>query len=278
MERPLVSIIIPAYNEGMVIERLLKSIKGQTYKNIEIIVVDDGSSDKTFTLAKKYTDKVYKKLRRSERSATRNFGASKSKGKYLFFLDADMELTSDVVSACIKKAVRFKKVGGIVIPEESIANTFWEKVKAYERSFYNLKGDYNIEAARFFNRSIYDKAGGYDETVTGPEDWLLPETIRKKGYQILRVDNTYIYHHERIKNIFSLAKKKYYYGLKSRKYLSKTNLSPFNEKTIYFLRPAFYKNWKRLVTNPFMSTAMIIMLSVEQIAGITGYVHGYFKK
>src|SRR4030043_637563 len=114
---PLVSIIIPVFNEAPVIERLLQSLKKQTYKPLEIIVVDDGSVDNTIEIARRYADKLFKR-KHAERSIQRNFGASNSKGKYLLILDADMELTPSVITECVVLAENNRKIGAIVIPEE----------------------------------------------------------------------------------------------------------------------------------------------------------------
>lgn len=210
--KPLVSVIIPAYNEEKVIGRLLKSVKKQTWKNIEVIVVDDASTDRTAKIAGRFA-RVYIRAH-AERSIQRNFGAKKAKGDFLLFLDADMELIEDVIRECVEKMERDGKIGGLNIPEESVATNFWERVKAFERTFYNLEGDEVTDAARFFRKSAFVKAGGYDETITGPEDWDLPDTISKKGYKISRI-KAKLYHHERVPNPLSLAKKKYYYALKA---------------------------------------------------------------
>ena len=263
--KPLVSVIIPAYNEEKVIGRLLGSIKNQSHKRIEIVVVDDASTDKTAEIAKKYTDKVFTRLH-AERSIQRNFGASMAKGKYLFFLDADMELSEDVVKECVGLLVNNDKIGAIVVPEESIATNFWEEVKAFERSFYNLEGDEKVDAARFFSKDAFDKVGGYDETITGPEDWDLPDSIGKSGYMIERIKSI-IYHHERINSPFSVARKKYYYALKSHRYLKKQKISTFGPKTVYFLRPIFYREWKRILTHPVLSLGMFLVLSLELVYG-----------
>lgn len=140
----LVSVIVSTKNEESVIENLLKSIRGQTYKYIEIIIVDNNSSDKTKNIAKKYTKSVFNKG--PERSVQRNFGASKAKGQYLFFLDADMILTPNVIDECVNVAQK-PLVGGVIVPEKSVGKGFWGKVKAFERSFY--VEDESIEAARF---------------------------------------------------------------------------------------------------------------------------------
>jgi len=272
---PLVSIIITTKNESAVIKRLLTSLKGQSYKNIEIILIDNNSSDTTTKIAKKFTKKIFNFG--PERSAQRNFGAKIAKGSFLLFLDADMELTGEVVKECVNLISTNEKTAGVIIPEKSIPKNFWEKVKAYERSFYNEKGDEITDAARFFRKSAFKKAGGYDETITGPEDWDLPEAVKKLGYRVSRA-SAVIYHHERISSPFDLAKKKYYYALSSYRYLKKHHISTFSPKTIYFLRPVFYKNWKKLISHPILSLGMFVMLSLQLLGGGLGYLVGRIKK
>jgi glycosyltransferase involved in cell wall biosynthesis len=277
MAYPLVSIIIPAFNEQNVIERLLLSINNQTYKNTETIVIDDNSSDKTLEVAKKYTKKAYKQ-KHAERSVQRNYGASAATGKYLLFLDADMELTPKVVEQCVQVAEKSLNVGCVVIPETPVARSFWEKIKAFERDLYNKFGDEFTDAARFFPKTVFNEVGGYDEKITGPEDWDLPETIKKKGYACIRIDSR-ILHHERVPSLLKLAKKKFYYALKTSVYLEKHGISPFSAKTVYFLRPVFYKQWRELLTHPVLTFWMFLMLSIEGLAGLAGFIWGkYFSK
>ncbi len=72
-------------------------------------------------------------------------------------------------------------------------------------------------------------------------------------------------------------KKKYYYGLSAHKYLKKQNVSALSAQTIYFLRPAFYKKWRVLLSKPFLTLGMVTMLISEMMAGGTGYLIGRFK-
>lgn len=271
----LVSVIITTKNEESVIGRLIKSVKNQSYKYIEIILVDNNSNDQTVEIAKKLGIKVANKG--PERSAQRNFGAKIAKGQYLLFVDADMELSKNVVEECIKVSSINTNLGGVAIPEKSKASNFWGRVKGFERSIYNEKGDPVTDAARFFPRWVFTKAGGYDENLTGPEDWDLPEIIRNLGFSIIRI-NAPIYHYERISNPFDLAKKKFYYAKSSYKYLEKHHISPISPKTIYFLRPIFYKNWQKILFNPKLSIPMFLMLSAELIGGGLGYLVGRVRK
>ncbi len=274
MSKPIVSIIITTKNEALVIERLLKSILNQSYKNIETIVVDNKSSDSTKQIARKYTKHVYDFG--PERSAQRNYGAKAAKGEYVFFLDADMELSKDVVKECVVRMQKNKKLGGVSIPEESMTTTFWEKVKGYERSFYVDDPNEKTDAARFFSRKVFDELGGYDQSITGPEDWDLPERMMKKGYKTEKIDK-FIYHYERVPNPFKLAQKKYYYALTSHRYLKKHNIPVFSQKTIYFLRPTFYRQWKKLLIHPVLTLAMFFMFFVEQFGGGMGFLVGKFR-
>lgn len=273
-KEPLVSVIITTKNEGDVIGRLIQSIKTQTLKNKEIILVDNHSTDETLDIARKMNVKVY--IVGPERSTQRNFGAKVAKGKYLLILDADMELTPKVISECVQLAESDKKIGEIVIPEQSKALNFWGRVKAFERSFYNKEGDELTDAARFFRKDVFFEVGGYDETITGPEDWDLPETIKEKGYKVGRI-TPYIFHYERINSPFSVAYKKFYYAKLSHKYLKKHKIPLVSAKTIYFLRPIFYKNWKELIKHPILTTGLIVMLTLEQIGGALGFLYGKIK-
>ena len=91
MTQPLISIVITSKNEEHNIENCLLSIKEQTYSNIEIILIDNNSNDKTIEIALNFTSKIFNKG--LERSAQRNYGMNEiARGKYVMFLDADMIL------------------------------------------------------------------------------------------------------------------------------------------------------------------------------------------
>lgn len=274
MASPLVSLIITTKGSEDTLSNLLESIKKQTFHNIEIIVVDNRSPDKTKEVAKKFTKLIFDKG--PERSAQRNFGAKKASGEYLLFLDSDMVLTQDVVKKCIEKFKnkRLKtKIGGVVIPEKSFGVGVWVKAKILEREIN--KGESFFESARFFPKDVFWEFKGYDEMITGPEDWDLPQRIRK-SYKIVRA-NSLILHNEKKLSLETLYKKKYYYGLSTHKYLEKHKLPIISATTIYFLRPAFYKRWRKLLANPVISFFMIFMLHVELLGGGLGYLVGRFK-
>ncbi|MBL8014066.1 MAG: glycosyltransferase, partial [Candidatus Omnitrophica bacterium] len=90
MKNPLVSVIIPTYNRSALIGESLKSALGQSYKNIEIIVVDDGSTDNTRDVVAAFAPAVeYIYKPNSGPAATRNVGIAKARGEFVAFLDSD---------------------------------------------------------------------------------------------------------------------------------------------------------------------------------------------
>lgn len=97
---PLISIIIPVYNVEKELKRCINSIIVQTYKNIEIIFVDDGSIDNSYAICCEY-EKKYKNIfvfqKNGGAASARNFGFMKSKGEYITFIDADDFVTSDYI-------------------------------------------------------------------------------------------------------------------------------------------------------------------------------------
>src|SRR3989338_6512598 len=100
----MLSIIIPAHNEENYVAACLQSIKQQPFSEYEIIVVCDSCTDKTLTIAKKYTRKVFE-IKKRNVSAARNYGANKAKGDVLVFLDADSTIAQNLLAE-INKAIK----------------------------------------------------------------------------------------------------------------------------------------------------------------------------
>lgn len=90
MNMPLISVIVPTYNYSNFVEKCINSVLEQTYQKIEVIVVDDGSTDDTLTVLQKFEDRVliYSQENMGV-SAARNAGMQLAKGEYIAFLDAD---------------------------------------------------------------------------------------------------------------------------------------------------------------------------------------------
>ena len=267
-KNPLVSVIVPTKNSANTLGACLRSIRTQTYKNIEIIVIDNNSSDITKSIASEYTRQVFNKG--PERSAQRNFGASKSEGDYLLFIDSDMELSTTVVKESVEKINGFK---ALIIPEESFGENFWAKCKALERSFY-IGVDW-IEAARFFDRKTFQEFKGYDESQTGTEDYDLPQRIKGKyGKKSISRISSFIRHNEgKLSLIYTLKKKFYYVGTANKYLKNKTNSSYFKLQASPFARyKLFLSKPGKIFRNPIVGIGMLTMKTLEFAAGGLGYI------
>lgn len=104
----LVTIIVPVYNNEVYIEECLNNILEQTYSNLQIIVVDDGSKDNTFDLCKNYTDERLLLLKKENggASSARNYGLKYAKGDYIYFADSDDHLNKDAIEILVNTAAK----------------------------------------------------------------------------------------------------------------------------------------------------------------------------
>jgi glycosyltransferase involved in cell wall biosynthesis len=258
-----VGVVVPTRNSARTLAACLASIRTQTYEQLELVVVDNASSDGSDQLAARWADVV---LRGGpERSAQRNRGAAESTGAFLLFVDSDMVLERDVVAACVDVVER--GADAVVIAEQSFGDGFWARCKALERSCY--VGDDSIEAARFFTRGLFEAVTGYDEGLTAAEDWDLHERVRQAGARIDRAD-ALIWHDEGRLRLGPLAAKKFEYGRTFGRYLAKhprlarRHAQPF--------RRAFVRHRRRLAADPMTALGMLVMKMSEGVAGGAGLV------
>lgn len=288
-----VSIIITTRNESRNIGNCLESIKAQTYpaELTEIIVVDNASADDTLAIAARYTDKLFDKG--PERSAQRNFGFGKASGELFMFLDADMILSSTVVERAVEK-MRREGCCALYIPEIVLGKGFFPTVRRFERSFYDGTV---IDCVRIFTREAYLATGGFDETLTGPEDWdfdrlmrdrcrvgvlseydfdrvdayvqTLPETgftSRLTGYENLSRDDTpLLFHNEAAFDLWRYLTKKTYYGGSFEAYIAKWPAGDPDIKrqfgAAYRFFGVFLENgrWRRLLSHPRLAFGMYFL-------------------
>lgn len=255
-----ISVIITTKNEEKNIENCLKSIKEQTYPRdkIEIIVVDNGSTDNTKEIARQYTDKVFNFG--PERSAQRNYGINQSQGEYFLYLDADMILNPEAIRECVERVENNQEIAGFYIPEIIAGNSSWNKVRRFERSFYNATP---IDCVRFVKKEKFLEVGGFDESMTGPEDWDFDKKIRLSG-KVALIKNP-IYHNEAEFNLAKYLNKKAYYAKSFDKYTEKWGRGDADIKKqfgfYYRFIGVFIENgkWKKLIRHPILALGMYFL-------------------
>ena len=268
MTKPLVSIIVTTYNNTTTLDACLTSIANQSYEPIELVVVDNNSTDNTKQIAHGFTDNVFNIG--PERCTQRNFGVSKAHGAYVMIIDSDMELTANVVRACVDQVIAHPELKALVIPEESFGQGFWAQCKHLERSFY--VGTSWMEASRFFDTQTYLGVGGYDERLVSGEDWDLSQRVGDHN-PTGRI-NEYIRHNEGHLRLLRTLKKKYYYAQKFAKYLAVNKNRPaISSQTGILTRYGlFFSRPVKLLKRPDLGLGMLFMKTSEFAFGGFGYL------
>lgn len=184
---PRVSIIVPTYMEEKYIGKTLRSVRKQTYKNYELIVIDSASSDKTVKIAKKYADKVILTKKRGI-ALGRNMGAKAASGIILLFIDADTFLEKNFVERIVNK-FRSKDVVGVcgyIKSYGSLANkiTYWLCSEiAWLSTLLNIPLFYGMCMA--WRKNAFERIGGFDEHLTTGEDIIITRKMARHGKCVL---------------------------------------------------------------------------------------------
>jgi glycosyltransferase involved in cell wall biosynthesis len=186
---PLVSVIIPVYNREKFINASIESVLNQTYKNIELIVIDDGSSDNTINILNGINDsrlRIYSQPNRG-RSVARNFALNLAKGKYIAFLDSDdiylpqkIQLQVDFLEKNKKYSVMYTSATCVGENGESL-NFEYRASKSgwiYNDIAYFLPITVILPTV-MFEKTVYLKVGGFDEFLHRFEDVDLWRKISK---------------------------------------------------------------------------------------------------
>lgn len=201
----LVSVVVPTRDAARTITTCLESVRSQTYLPIELIVIDNWSTDGTFELARPLADLA---LRHGpERSEQRNLGVAEAHGEWLLWLDADMELAADSVERALATGLAAGAVG-VFLPETTVGSGFWTRCRTLERRCYH--GEPRIEAPRLVRTAWLRDAGGF-ASLTGTEDADLRTRLLAAGATLAWAD-TMVVHHEGRLGPLRLARKRFYYG------------------------------------------------------------------
>jgi glycosyltransferase involved in cell wall biosynthesis len=186
IDQTLVSVIIPCYNDGQTIERCIQSIKRQTYSNIEIVVIDDGSNSSTKNALKGLEDQIDVHIEQSNKgqASARNLGIKKSSGELILTLDADDTFQETFVEKAVAVILEDKTIQMVTCHARVIT-------KHSSRIFKPCGGtldDFLFQNAALgnllFRKSTWAHVNGYDEKMTlGWEDWEFNIRLLKSGGQ-----------------------------------------------------------------------------------------------
>lgn len=231
---PKVSIIIPIVKNDPHVEEAIDHINKSTFKDYEIIVVDEGR----------------------ERSYQRNFGIKKAKGEYLLILDSDMMITPELLEECVHLMEVNPKCIALYIPERIVTKGWFGKLRDWERQFYNGS---LVDVVRFVRK---DACPLFDEELHGVEDseW---ERRMPPGQKITTFNH--FDHHDKV-GLIKYLKKKAYYAQSLNAYRRRVP----NDRLLTFKYrcwDVFTENgkWKRLVAAPHMAIGVALLLLARGI-------------
>lgn len=197
---PLISVVVPCFNDSRYIVSCLESVRGQTYENWECIVVDDASTDSSVMEAWRFAKadgrfRVVRHTRNSGLSAARNTGLRLARGEFITFLDSDDFLTEDSIEDRVVHMAPHANdptvagiFGGVTLAPEDADPEDYRKGSKWSRGARDFvtSGDhcpFNVHAV-IVRTSVVEAAEGFDESMPyGAEDWELWYRIMRNGYR-----------------------------------------------------------------------------------------------
>ncbi len=220
-----ISIIIPTYNERLVLEDCILSLGNQSINDFEIIVVDDGSTDGTLSildnLSKTLPDFRYFNQQHLGAGSARNLGASHAKGNVLVFADADMTFNEAFLENLTRPILK-GETKGTFSKDENVSNwqnvwarcwninENWEAKKRHPKNYPDTQPVFRAILTSEFNKVGGYDAGGYTD------DWSLS---KKLGYQAVAVSGATFFHKnpDNLLEVFEhskwVGKRKYKFGI-----------------------------------------------------------------
>ena len=198
----LVSVIMPCYNDGKYIQESIASVKAQTYKNWELIIIDDGSDDEeTINIINSIQDERVTILHTDHLrpAGARNHGIKNAKGKYILPVDSDDTIDETYMEKAVK-ALEANKNLGVVYCEADLFGEQSGKWHLPKYSFDVMLLDNVVFVTAMFYKADWEKVGGFNTNmVAGMEDYDFWLGILSLGREIYQIPETLF--HYRIKPV-----------------------------------------------------------------------------
>lgn len=208
MEKPLISVVIPCYNQGEYLKEAVDSVLSSTYESIEIIIVNDGSTEdveflKTFSAPK--TKVIHQE--NQGLSMARNNGIAVSKGKYILPLDTDDKIHSTYLEKAVNILESDSKIG-IVYSEAEFFGEKRGKWKLNEYKFPNILYKNVIFCSALFRKSDWENVDGYKKEMNFCfEDWEFWISLIENGTGVYQIPETLFYYRKSSESMSKKTKK-----------------------------------------------------------------------
>lgn len=210
--RPTVSVIIPCYNYASYLPQAVESVLAQTFRDLEILVVDDGSTDDSLAVARslerRYADsglRVIAQANSGQPAISRNNAILESRGRYILPLDADDMLAPTCVARMVEVLESDPSVsivhGDVLCFED---RKVWYQNSAEWDSVEIAAGNRQAYSS-MYRREVWDKVGGYRTNVRGYEDWDFWIGCAEAGFRGRRIPTPLLYYRTKADGVFHQA-------------------------------------------------------------------------
>ena len=208
-----ISFIVPMYNEEMNIKRCIESILSEMQGDDELIVVDNGSSDRSNNICIQYARLRLLTLPRNTIGAARNYGSNFAKNELIAFIDADCEIVSGWRNSVIK-AISNDNIAAVgsryqIPTSPHIIEKVWysQKLNKVSKVKYINSGNFIIK------KTVFVSLGGFNEKLITGEDAELGWRINKEGYIIVEDPEIICIHHGNPKSIMEFYRKQKWHAV-----------------------------------------------------------------
>ena len=269
---PLVSVIVPTYNSQATLDECLGALANQDYKEIEIIIADSFSKDKTKEIAAKFTDKI---IDAESLALARKQAVDLAKGKYILFLDSDQIINPDTIKRSVRPCEE-EGFDGVTHFEHSKLNknTFVERLINYDKWIFHSEEDddpiYGTAEPRFFKAEFVRRIDFLDNPPITFELSIINLKINQMGAKIKFIDAS-IYHYE-AQTFAQVARKFFRYG-----FYYIPALKRFPNLVIHHSGPRRSYFSARALRHPFLLLGLFALYGVKGIATFCGIVFSAFQ-
>lgn len=269
-DAPLVSVVVPVKDGIRTIEACLRSIRAQTWPALELVVIDNFSSDGTWEVAQRFAH--HAEQAGPERSAQRNLGIERASGEWILWIDADMELPPTIVERAVAAALD-EDAEGVFIPEITVGDGYWTACRALERSC--CIEEIMVQSPRLVRRSYLRRTGGFLESLSGTEDAELRARMMADGCRLAWIPDL-IVHDEGAMSLGFIWSKRYYYGRGLKRYRAEHPGALADQAGSAV--GAYRRHWRRLAAKPTVAAGVVVMRAGEFAAYGVGALLGALER
>lgn len=241
---PKVSVIIPCYNYARFLPESVGSVIAQSYRDFEIIIVDDGSTDNTDEAAKRLitenpdvTIRLMKQANSGQPAISRNNGIARAFGNYIVCLDADDAMDPNLLTECVKVLDSDPKIAVAYTDQVHVNGSRSKIMESQEWDMNRLPFTNLLPTCSMFRKEVWNKTGGYKTNVRGYEDWDFWIAMGEKGYTGKRIPRPLFYYRVKDDGVYDDALKN---DLKLRKQIILNHPDLYTENMIARFSPVGY--------------------------------------